>query len=216
MTGIGRRAKQIQLASLILALVGYFGVWIPHKAAALAITGAELAEWARFLPQPEKREWLYLPLAVTFVLLAVQAGRSSYPLIRGGVALLLFFLLLALLLPYFIVEALLHNLTTRVPLTVPPEYRGQLAVLIVASALVMAAPWSSRLPCRVRGMMSILLALTGILPALWRFVPLQEHIAVLYGSGYKASAVGWGPVMCTLGFMFFIAGVMVEVRASGE
>lgn len=216
MTGIGLRAKQIQAAGLILAVVGYFGVWIPHKAAALAITGVELAEWARFFPHPEKREWLYLPLAAAFVLLAVQAGRSSRPLVRAGVPLLLATLLTALLLPYFIAETLFRSLTARVPLVIAPEYRGQLTILIATAVLVLIAPWSNNLPRRVRGAVSVLLTLGGILPAVWRFVPLRGYVAALYGSGGRALGLGWGPVVCTLGFVLFIAGITVEVRASGE
>ncbi|MCX7682473.1 MAG: hypothetical protein N2508_11035 [Anaerolineae bacterium] len=214
MTGIGGIAKPTQAAGLALALVGYFGVWIPHKAAALAITGVELAEWARFLPQPEKREWLYLPLAVVLVLLAVQAGRSSRLSIRLGTPLLLAALLLTLLLPYVVVDSLRHSLSARTPPAIVPEYRGQLALLIAAVVLVLMAPWSSRLPDRVRGAASALLALIGVVPPLWRFAPLRAHIAAVYGS--RTLPLGWGTIVCTLGFVLFIAGVMAEVKASGE
>ena len=35
----------------MLAIVGYLGPWVPHKTAALTVTGLELAEFAKFFPQ---------------------------------------------------------------------------------------------------------------------------------------------------------------------
>ena len=200
----------------MLALVGYFGAWIPHKTAALTITGAELAEWARFFPKPEGRELLYLPLIAVFLLIAVQAGCSTRPSIRIGVPLALIFALLTLLLPYTVLENLLRSLAAHTPPAITPEYRGQVTLLIVAAALMLIAPWSTLLPPYVRGALSVLLAVSGIIPALWRFVPLRAHIAALYSSGGRTIAPGWGLVTCTAGFLLFVAGATAEAKASGR
>jgi len=216
MAGIRHKSRLIQAAGLMLALVGYFGAWIPHKTAALTITGAELAEWARFFPKPEGRELLYLPLIAVFLLLTVQAGRSTCPSIRIGVPLALIFVLLTLLLPYTVLESLLRSLAARMPPVITPEYRGQVTLLIVTAMLMLIAPRGTRLPPYVRGALSALLGLGGIIPALWRFVPLRAHIAALYGSGGRTIVPGWGLVTCTAGFVLFVAGAMAEAKASGS
>ncbi len=200
----------------MLALVGYFGAWIPHKTAALTITGAELAEWARFFPKPEGREWFYLPLIAVFLLITVQTSRSTCPSIRICVPLALIFALLTLLLPYTILDNLLRSLAARTPPAITPEYRGQVNLLIVTAMLMLIAPWSTRLPPYARGALSALLALSGIIPALWRFISLRAHIAALYGSGSRTMTPGWGLVTCTAGFVLFVAGAMAEAKASGS
>lgn len=55
-----------------LIFVGYFAVWLPNRAAGLAMMGLEIGEWVKFLPgmrwHPETnpnplvdRNWFYLP-----------------------------------------------------------------------------------------------------------------------------------------------------------
>ena len=64
----------VRFLGLVLILVGYFGPWVPHRTAALAVTGLELAEFAKFFPQVQggvvsiTRELFYLPLVVAFIL----------------------------------------------------------------------------------------------------------------------------------------------------
>ena len=45
-----------------LIFVGYLSVWLPNKAAGLAMLGLEIGEWVKFLPEVQFGQ---LPVAIT-------------------------------------------------------------------------------------------------------------------------------------------------------
>ena len=61
------QTKQIVLVGIALALVGYWGPWVDHKTAALVLSGLDMAEFVKFLPEVRAgtefmiRELFYLP-----------------------------------------------------------------------------------------------------------------------------------------------------------
>ena len=75
------RRHTIQLASLALALVGYWLPWLTHPAAALRLNGYELSEWVTFLPGvrdgslPVSRLAFLLPLVCLALLFGLVASR---------------------------------------------------------------------------------------------------------------------------------------------
>jgi hypothetical protein len=206
----------LYLLGLVLAVVGYFGPWVAHQAAALTVTGFELAEFAKFFPQVQggtvavARELFYFPFVAAVVLLAWLAGRSSTRTLRLIVPLLAAVLLLVALLPYSSVDALRQALTARVPFTPDPRYRGQLTLVVVGVVLTLLAPVARWLPRRAGGVLVALLAVGGVVPALWQFTRLHPLVHALYGRSF---ALGWGLIACVAGFVLLvISGILAAAR----
>lgn len=211
-TGIGAR-----ILGLILMLAGYFGPWVPHKTAALTVTGFELAEFAKFFPQVQggmasiNRELFYLPLVTALILLALLAGRSALRLVRLVVPLFLAALLLVALFPYSIVDAVRQAIATHAPFAPDPQYTGQLALVVTAVVLTLLTPLARRLPRRAWGIVLALLALVGAVPALWQFALFRPLVVALYDEPLR---IGWGPVACGAGFALLLTwGVLAAAGA---
>jgi hypothetical protein len=204
---------------LALVVVGYLGPWIPHKTAALTVTGLELAEFAKFFPQVQggtvaiNRVLFYLPLVAASVTLALFVSRSTGRLIRWTVLLAIAALLSAALLPYPIVEGMRHALTTRSAFAVAPQYVGHLTLIIVGLALTLLAPLAGQLPRRVQSILVVILALVGAVPALWQFVILRPLAVALYDQPLGPS---WGLVVYVLGStLLVLSGIRnAQARAS--
>ena len=216
----GERARMangwLYLLGLVLAVVGHFGPWVAHQAAALTVTGFELAEFAKFFPQvqggtvPLARELFYLPLVASVVLLAWLAGRSSMRALRLIVPLLAAALLLGALVPYTTVDSVRQALAARVPFTPDPQYTGQLALVVVGVVLTLLAPVARWLPRRAAGILVAFLAVGAVVPALWQFTRLCPLIHALYGGSF---ALGWGLIACVAGsLLLVVSGVLVAVR----
>jgi hypothetical protein len=212
MRGIRESGGVMRALGLILVLVGYFGPWVPHKTAALSVTGWELAEFAKFFPQVQggavsiARELFYLPLVTACLLLALLAGRSGTRLVRLIVPLLLAALLVAALLPYSVVDAARQALATRAPFVVDPQYAGQLVLIAAGVALTLLTPLAWRLPRRLQSILTVLLALAGAIPPLWQFALLHPLVVALYA---VPIGLGWGLIGCAAGFvLLLLSGVL--------
>lgn len=211
-----RCGKALYALGLILAVVGYLGPWVPHKTAALTVTGLELAEFAKFFPQVQggvvsiTRELFYLPLITALILLGLCAGRSTVRWVRLAVPLLLAGLLLVALLPYSVVNGLRQALATRSNVMLDPQYTGQLGLVVAGAALLLLIPLARRLPARLQGGLVALLALAGALPALWQFARLRPLVMVLYA---RPLGLGWGLITCAAGFVVLLVwGSLAMVR----
>ena len=191
----------ICLLGLVLAIVGYFGPWVPHKTAALTVTGFELVEFAKFFPQvqggivPVTRVLFLTPLVAAAILLGLLVNQLTNKLTRALVILAAALLALAALPPY---QYLLD-----------PGYRGQLILAATGLILVLLTPLARWLPRRAQGVLIALLALAGALPALWQFVLLRPLVAALYN---VPLGLGWGLIACVAGFALLLAGgVLIAV-----
>lgn len=186
------------LLGLGLIVVGYFGPWIPHKTAALTVTGSELSWFAKPFAQVT-RESFVLPMIVSAVLLGLVAQRLvARPLARLGVVALGVVVVLASTPVY---DSILS-----------PEYRGQLILMVVGGVVVVLTLLAPRLPGRVWGVLIALLALVGILPALWQFAAFHPRVAALYDDEL---GLGWGVVVCVSGFVLLLArGILAVVVPS--
>jgi hypothetical protein len=181
-----------------LAVVGYFGPWIPHKTAALAVTGSELSWFAKPFAQVT-RELFVLPLIAAGVILGLTTQRFvTRPLARlGGIV--------------FGVLVILASTPVYDPIT-SPEYRRQLILMAIGGGLVILTLFAPRLPRRVWGVSIVLLALVGILPTLWQFAAFHPRVAALYDD---VLGVGWGLVVCVMGFILLLArGILAIVAPS--
>jgi hypothetical protein len=190
--------RGLAFLGVCLAVVGYFGPWIPHKTAALTVTGSELSWFAKPFAQVT-RELFVLPLIAAAVLLGLIAQRFVTRFLARLGAVVLSFLVILASTPVY------DSILT-------PEYRGQLILMAVGGGLVVLTLFTSWLPCRVWGGLIALLALVGILPTLWQFAAFHPRVAALYDS---VLGVGWGLVACVMGFVLLLAcGTLAVVVSS--
>jgi hypothetical protein len=184
-----------------LALVGVWGAWVPHRAAALVLSSWDLAEFVKFVPGASViRELFYLPVwcaGISLTLIANQPGRKLAW--RVLFTLIAVALMVALLPPYP------HVLTGYRS----AEFRWRFLLGVSGTLAVFASWFSTRWPGRVVGLLLVGLALAGAVPALWQFLEVREAIAGVYGAsigwgwGLGVFLMGWGLVSVT-GVRWFI------------
>jgi len=179
-------------------IVGYFGPWIPHKTAALTVTGYELSEFAKFFPQVQGGT---LPIFRALFLTPLLAATVAFSLLVNGTS-KRFWLRL--------VSTVLVGLVVLVAL--PPydyilasEYRLQLTLLVGGLAAILLAFLSPLLAWPLRGILIALLALVGAAPALWQFALLRPLVVALYGTSI---GLGWGLIVCTLGSILLLLSAL--------
>lgn len=178
--------------ALVLVIIGYLGPWIPHKAAGLTVTGAGLAEFARLFGSPHiVHELFFTPLLAGAILLGLLVNQpTNKPTTPLRVLLTLVAALLALgALPSY---QFLRNL----------DYRCQLRLAGTGAGLALLTFLAGRLPRRVWGIFVSLAALAGIVPALWQYARFRPLVATLYDAPV---GIGWGLIVCTVGFALLLA-----------
>jgi hypothetical protein len=214
---VSRASWTSGLLGVALALIGVWGAWVPHRAAALVLSGWDLAEFVKFLPDVSAtRELFYLPVWCASLALVILAARPpaepiAGPLVQAGLTLTTLGLMVALLPPY---PDLLTGYQSA-------EFRwrfllGLGGILLVALTWLLASPLSLLMQRRRGGKQAtvassefnpplsthlvggllLLLALVGALPSLWQFLTLRGAIAAVYGAN-----LGWG-----WGLGLFLAG----------
>jgi hypothetical protein len=192
----------------LLAAAGYFGPWIGHPTAALALTGVDLGEFVKFLPDvqsgavPVTRQLFYLPpLAVVLgVALLVWAPRLRYGAVVRGAALALAVPVSLQLMPPAWSPASLMG----------AEFRLQMAALAVCW-LALATSWLlGRLPAWLLGGAAALLATGALGASLWQMSVVKLSIDALYG---QPPAPGWGLYVCSVGLaVMLVSGTMIAAR----
>lgn len=192
------------VVGLGLVIVGYFGPWVPHKSAALIVTGPELAEFAKFFPQvqggtvPVTRGLFLTPVIASAILSGLVVSRfAQRPVVRLVGAALFALLALVALPPY--------------EYTLAPEYRLHLALVAGGVGLTLLTLLAHRLSWRAWGALVALAALAGAAFPLWQFALLRPLIVALYGQTVN---LGWGLVVFVVGSALLGAeGVLVAVSA---
>ena len=133
----------------VVTILGYFGPWIPHRAAGLVIVGLDLGELVKFLYPVQQgdialwREGFYLPLVAVSVALSLFGWRRAlgYPLVaRLGLFGVATAAALNLLPPAWTPGLLLT-----------PEFRLQTALMLGCLALALVMPLAALLPLRLAG-----------------------------------------------------------------
>lgn len=191
------RAYPLLIGLVVFGLAGYFGPWIPHRAAGLVITGLDLAEYVKFVPQvisgaiPIRRELFYLPLAAGSLICSLFAARQELPRwLRALLGLTAIPLALAMLPPAWSPN------TLRLP-----EFRIQILTIVGC----LAFPWLAQLllrraPRSITLILAALLALLGTVAPVSEFLRLQPALAEIYRT---ALPLGWGFWANTLGLSAF-------------
>jgi hypothetical protein len=219
-------SRVVLILGLALAIVGYFGPWVGHKTAALVLTGQDMGEFVKFLPEvrdgavPMIREFFYLPpfAAALGLILLMTSKRLAYPLaVRTVMLLAVLGLTWAMLPPVWTPQLL-----------VTAEFRKQTVAIAFCLLLLIIHPVLRHLPprrcsehSRGRELMAvalrhaqdiamIVLALLGVAPPLWQFFSIREAVNRAYGWPIQ---VGWGLWVTVLGFLIVMVGA-VSVRRS--
>jgi len=191
-------------AGWALAAAGSYGPWVAHKTAALALSGTDLGEFVKFLPDGTVvRQLFYLPpLAVVIgvALLACSRQMGYPPPLR--------LLLLVLAIPVSL--QLLPPAWSPASL-ITPEFRLQTAVVGFCWLLLLASPLLGRLPVRFTGLLTGALAIAAAGLAAWQFLAVKPAIDRLYGT---PPPIGWGFYLCLIGLAAVAgAGMALATKA---
>jgi len=195
---------------IILALVGYWGPWVDHKAAALVLSGLDMAEFVKFLPEVQAgtelviRELFYLPLLATALCLALTGGNRClrYPLWARVVMVIMAIVLTIIVLPPypFILQALNSE-----------EYRQQFLLGAGCLALIGGTLLYHRLPRVVVAVLLAVVSFAGAIPPAWQFLSVRDALDRVYGQPIQ---VGWGLWLMVAGFLV-VAGTGGWILGAG-
>ena len=185
----------IIIAAIAAGLAGYYGPWVPHKAAGLIVTGLDLAEYVKFLPDVIagkivlSRELFYLPLFAASINASLGAGRRALPSWSRVLLALAAIPLAAAMLPPAWSPPILVQL---------PEFRLQVVGIVLCLGLIPGALLTRTLPDRLILILSGLLNLAAALAPVWGFLQVHPAIEALYR---HALPLGWGFWVSATGFL---------------
>lgn len=197
------KSQIVLILGLALAIVGYFGPWVDHRTAALVLTGQDMGEFVKFLPEvragtaPMIREFFYLPpfAAALGLILLMASKRLAYPLVvRAVMVLAVLGLAWAMLPPVWTPQLL-----------VTAEFRKQTVAIAFCLLLLIIHPVLRYLPLRPSAVVMMVLALLGAGSPLWQFFAIREAVNRAYGWPVQ---VGWGLWVTVLGFLIVMAGAV--------
>lgn len=193
-SGSARRGHWYLLMIItVTALAGYFGPWVPHPAAGLVITGLDLGEYVKFLPDVMsgqialRREGFYTPLMAGSLIASLFASRRALPPpVRGFWLVAAAPLALAMLPPAWSPSVLRL-----------PEFRIQAIAIAACLAAIPVTALTRFLPDRpILAAVGVLAAPAAMWPAL-SFLQVRPAIEAVYnetlapGWGFWASVIGW-------------------------
>jgi hypothetical protein len=183
-----------------LALAGYFGPWVDHAAAGLVITGLDLGEYVKFLPDVQSgvvaiwRPGFYAPLVAVGAVCVLAAFRRSFTYPWWARAALLTIALMAAL------NLLPPAWTPRRMLLA--EFRWQASALLLLFAGVLFSPFLGLGPDRVAAIVVTLLSAIGIVAPSLGFLAVLPNIERLYR---HPIAPGWGLWLAWIGLALMTA-----------
>ncbi|RLC83058.1 MAG: hypothetical protein DRI61_00535 [Chloroflexi bacterium] len=198
-------AEKMMPILLVIALAGYWAPWVNHKAVALVLTGLDMGEYVKFLPQVRSgevrliREVFYLPLfcsSISLTLLALNSRFRYYVLMRGLMLFLAWTMALAMLPPVWTPRLLLQ-----------PEFRKQTLAIGICLLLPGLYPWLRNLPPRAVALAVGSLALPALILPMLSFRKVLPFIAQLYGHPLTP---GWGVYLMGIGFGGVVILALIE------
>ncbi|MGQ9598371.1 MAG: hypothetical protein ACUVWZ_03035 [Anaerolineae bacterium] len=179
-----------------MSAVGYYSPWIAHPTAALTLTGIDMGEFVKFLPQvlngtlQVMRFLFYLPplAVVVSVAIFVLSPRLNYPKSLRFLAYTLAILTSLQLLPPAWSPANLLK----------AEFRLQ-TISLLASWLLLAGSWLwGRRPTLFAVLLSATISLAAGGLSTWQFWQVKPAVDLIYG---LPPSVGWGFFLCTVGLL---------------
>ena len=189
--------KRFVPLGITLVLVGYWGPWVNHKTAALVLSGLDMAEFVKFLPEVRAgtefviRELFYLPpLAAALCLALTGSSRLwRYPRWARAIMVIVAIALAVIVLPPypFVLQALSSD-----------EFRRQFLMAAGCLVTIGASLLYRRLSRAVVAGLLIVFSLAGAIPALWQFLSVRSALDRVYGQPIH---VGWGLWLTVAGFL---------------
>ena len=183
------------IAAGLVGLAGYFGPWVPHRAIGLIVSGLDLGEYVKFIPQVVSgqialhREIFYMPVLAGSLMASLLASRRT---LTRWLRVLLGFAAIPLAL------AMLPPAWSPASLQLP-EFRQQMAAMLFCLIMVPGIAVTRYLPDRLVLVLIAALAMpAAILPA-WGFLQVRPAVAGLYRQPLR---LGWGFWAELLGFLF--------------
>jgi hypothetical protein len=188
------------MAGILLLLTGYFGPWIDHEVAGLVVTGLDLGEYVKFLPEvrsgaiPLWREGFYLPLVAASLICSLMAFRPELHYRLAPLRILL------------LVTAVVASLNLLPPAWTPArmltsEFQQQLIALIVTMIAMAVSPLLALLPLRLAAVLCGLLALSCFV-AVSQFFAILPAVEPLY---HQPLGAGWGLWTMVVGVLALVA-----------
>ena len=200
-------ARWLWPVACLITLAGYFGSWVAHPVAGLAILGLDLGEYVKFLPTVAAgqvtvwREGFYAPLVAVAAACGLLAYRKTYAypfLLR--LALILVGLVAALnLLPPAWSPAVLRS----------AEFRLQTIAIALSVAMLFASPLLALLPALPVYAIIAGLGIAGIWFPAWGFLSVLPAIAGLYGHALQPS---WAFYVAIVGLLLLLASCWAGFR----
>jgi hypothetical protein len=199
-------------AGWLLVVVGVGSPWVNPKTAALSLSGADMAEFVKFLPQvlngslSIQRLLFYLPVIAVTVCAAFLIGPGDTRYARS-------LRLLALLLAWLCSFQLLPPAWSPASL-LTKEFRLQATCLVISWLLLVCCSPLARLPLWLRGSLTAVLALLSSALSAWQVCVVMPAIGTIYGS---SPALGWGFAACTAGLMLAaLASASLALGSAGR
>lgn len=187
----------------LLALIGYFGPWVNHRAAGLVVTGLDLGEYVKFLPAVRGgqlvlwREGFYWPLVAVSLAFSLYAFRKPlrYP-----------WPMRALLLALAIVAALNLLPPAWTPgLLTTPEFQMQTAALVICLLAAGFSPFLALIPQPLTKIIVIGLSIGALWFPISSFLRVLPLISALYNQPLQP---GWGMFGLGLGLLILIGATL--------
>jgi hypothetical protein len=177
------------LAAILLAALSYWAPWVNHSTAALKLSGQDLGEFAKFIPDIRRghmrfpRQLFYLPPFVCVACLVLLSTNRQLPYPRWLRVVML--ALAVLLLPGLLPPVWGHpkDLFTQ-------EFRLQGIAFILGLLLIAAHGVFRVLSLRTLSLALVVLALIGLIPAQWAFWAIRPRIWAAYNT--PTVHLGWG------------------------
>lgn len=188
----------------LLTLAGYFGPWINHNAAGLVITGLDLAEYVKFLPEMLAgrlsvwREGYYLPLVAVSLTLSLHAfdPRLKYHWLGRGLVLTVALIAALNLLP--------PAWTPQRMLTA--EFRVQALALAVLMGCVAVSPFLALVPAWIRGPVVAIVSAAAIWFPVRGFIRILDDVGFLYN---HPQTPAWGMTAMIIGLSILAAAGLI-------
>ena len=211
-TGQWRRLTLVRLLLTVgwaLAAAGFFAPWIAHQAVGLTLSGVDMGEFVKFLPDALDgsarvyRQLFYLPpIAIcvsTSLLVSSKHLRLPWPV--QAVAICIAVLASLQLLPP----------AWSPPSLVSPEFRLQ-TIALAACWLLLAVSWLlAALPPWLAGSLSATLCLAALSLALWQYLAIRPSIDEVYGA---PPPTGWGLPICLIGLSIAAVAGLIFVQST--
>jgi hypothetical protein len=203
-------ASYLVLAAIVLAAISYWAPWVDHDTAALKLSGQDLGEFVKFIPDIRRgemrfpRQLFYLPPFVCVVCLVLLSTSRQLPYPRWLRIGMLFAAIL--LLPGLLPPAWGHprDLFTR-------EFRLQGIALLLGLLLIAAHGVLRSLSRRTLSLALVVLALLGLVPAQWAFWAIRPHIWTAYNT--PTIYLGWGLWLDIAGWAALLAATVLLYRS---